>query len=108
MLLHVSERTALGLQMMAGEAQQSSQDILNLLDGAMTIPDFRNAMLLFLEVAARGSRGIEPFRSSAKATIAFWLSWLKDNLKVGPDEKTPRGLLTEIEGRIFLQLIEEG
>ena len=107
-LAHVSEQTALGLQMLAGSEKQESHALLKLLEEAMNIPDFRNAMLLFLEVAARGARGIEPFRTSAKSTVAFWHSWLSEHLISGPGEMSPQYLLTQIEGWIFLRLIEEG
>lgn len=104
----LSERTSEGLNLLIGDGSHEPEDILKVLDSAMAIPRFENAMKLFLEVAARGVRGIEPFRTSAKTTIAFWLGWLEARMKTFPGGPSPREQLALVEGRIMLHLIEQG
>jgi AcrR family transcriptional regulator len=104
----LSERTSLGLAMLIDDGRHDADAIMAVLDGAMEIPQFENAMKLFLEVAARGARGIEPYRSSARTTIAFWMAWLEDRLEEVPGGPTPYEHLVNVEGRILLSLIERG
>lgn len=102
----LSVRTSGGLKMLLPKGQHEESAILAVLDGAFAIPEFADAMRLFLEVAARASRGIEPYRASARETVAFWLEWLDARLDAQPDGRSAAELLVEIEGRILLKLID--
>lgn len=104
----LSEHTSLGLSMLIDDGRHNADAIMAVLDGAMEIPQFENAMKLFLEVAARGARGIEPYRSSARTTIDFWLKWLGEHLKQDAGGPGPYEYLVRVEGRIMLTLIERG
>lgn len=104
----LSERTSAGLSMLIADGRHEAEAIMAVLDAAMDIPEFENAMKLFLEVAARGARGIEPYRTSAKTTIDFWLKWLEERLKPVPGGPSPYEHLVGVEGRIMLRLIERG
>lgn len=101
----MSVRTSEGLNLLIGEGQHDADAILAILEGAMAIPEFENAMKLFLEVAARGARGIEPYRTASKATARFWLEWLQSRLKVTKSGPNADELLVTVEGRILLYLI---
>lgn len=104
----LSLRTSEGLNLLLPEGRYTASAILSVLDDAFAIPEFTNAMKLILEVAARASRGLEPYRTSAREIVAFWLEWLGARLDAESDGKTANELLVEIEGRILLRLIADG
>lgn len=104
----MSLQTSEGLNLLIGEGQHGAEEILTTLEAAMAIPEFDNAMRLFLEVSARAARGIEPYRTAGQATIEFWSKWVTARLKVVSHGPSPEELLVEIEGRILLHLIRTG
>lgn len=103
----MTDRTAEGLNLLVGEGRHDAQTILHTLDQAGDIPEFEDAMRLFLEVSALAARGVEPYRSAAKSIVAYWRKWLVDRLHESDDSPSAEELLDTIEGRILLRLVDK-
>ncbi len=103
----LTDRTADGLNLLVGEGLHDAEAILQTLDQAGDIPEFEDAMRLFLEVIAMAARGIEPYRSAAKNIVAYWRTWLSERLAESEDGPSADELLDIIEGRILLRLVDK-
>jgi AcrR family transcriptional regulator len=63
-------------------------------------------MNVWADMAARGSRGEEPFRALAQQSIGYWLGWLDERLDVADAAKrrtVAAAILTIIEGTRMIE-----
>ncbi len=104
-LTQLTERTTIGLNLLVGEGQHEAAHLIEVIEGALAIPQFDEAMRLFVEVAARAGRGIEPYRTVARDIIDAWEAWLTERLLQVPGGPTPHDLLVQIEGEVLVRLI---
>ncbi len=73
----------------------------------MALPEFRQAMMLFIEVTGYAIRGIEPHRTAAQEITSFWMNWLDERLVDTPEGFTPKDALALIDGHIVLKLLSQ-